>query len=319
MITECCSLNRTALVVYRTDRACRSLVAGDERYPVIRRADAAAPDRTVVFAGNAACIAVVTGDAAVADAVLDRAARAVHADNAACRTDIRGHLTEILRVPQNSLCALLRADNAACTARRCADLCRLIGQAVDARAAECAAVDAGNTADHTAAAHGQPFIRSNDIALCAAACRTERAGCSIHADHAADTAAAAVDTALSCRCAQKRDRTAVFARNTADTACTADIGAAGIVLYPAAAEIIADDAADRVPGSGDGAVFLGRAVFNRARRPAADIQTRDTADIILRCAAHAAGERAAADDALVQTDHAAHGIQTVHRALYAAQ
>ena len=230
MIAEYRSLNRTALVVYRTDRACRSLVAGDERYPVIRRADAAAPDRTVVFAGNAACIAVVTGDAAVADTVLDRAARAVHADNAACRTDICGHLTEILRVPQNSLCALLRADNAACTARRCADLCRLIGQAVDARAAECAAVDAGNTADHTAAAHGQPVIRGNDIALCAAACWTERAGCGIHADHAADTAAAAVDTALSCRCARKRDRTAVFARNTADTACTADIGAAGIVL-----------------------------------------------------------------------------------------
>ena len=314
MIAEYRSLNRTALVVYRTDRTCRSLVAGDERYPVIRRADAAAPDRTVVFAGNAACIAVVAGDAAVADTVLDRAARAVHADNAACRTDICGHLTEILRVPQNSLCALLRADNAACTARRCVDLCRPIGQAVDARAAECAAVDAGNTADHTAAAHGQPVIRGNDIALCAAACRTERAGCSIHADRAADTAAAAVDTALSCRCARKRDRTAVFARNTADTACTADIGAAGIVLYPAAAEIIADDTADRVP-SGDGAVFLGRAVFNRALRPAADIQTRDTADIILRCAAHAAGERAAADDALVQTDHATHGIQTVHRTL----
>ena len=313
MIAECRSLNRTALVVYRTDRACRSLVAGDKRYPVIR-ADAAAPDRAVVFAGNAACIAVVTGDTAVADTVLDRAARAVHADNAACRTDIRGHLTEILRVPQNSLCALLRADNAACTARRCADLCRPIGQAVDARAAECAAVDAGNTADHTAAAHGQPVIRGNDIALCAAACRTERAGCGIHADHAADTAAAAVDTALFCRCARKHDHTAVFARNTADTACTVDIGAAGIVLYPAAAEIIADDAADRVP-SGDGAVFLGRAVFNRARRPAADIQTRDTADIILRCTAHAAGERAVADDALVQTDHAAHGIQTVHRAL----
>ena len=229
MIAEYRSLNRTALVVYRTDRACRSLVAGDERYPVIR-ADAAAPNRTVVFAGNAACIAVVTGDAAVADTVLDRAACAVHADNAACRTDICGHLTEILRVPQNSLCALLRADNAACTARRCADLCRLIGQAVDARAAECAAVDAGNTADHTAAAHGQPVIRGNDIALCAAACRTERAGCSIHADHAANTAAAAVDTALSCLCARKRDRTAVFARNTANTACTADIGAAGIVL-----------------------------------------------------------------------------------------
>ena len=313
MIAECRSLNRATLVVYRTDRACRSLVAGDERYPVIR-ADAAAPDRAVVFAGNAACIAVVTGDTAVADTVLDRAARAVHADNAACRTDIRGHLTEILRVPQNSLCALLRADNAACTARRCADLCRLIGQAVDARAAECAAVDAGNTADHTAAAHGQPVIRGNDIALCAAACRTERAGCGIHADHAADTAAAAVDTALSCRCARKHDHTAVFARNTADTACTADIGTAGVVLYPAAAEIIADDAADRVP-SGDGAVFLGRAVFNRARRPAADIQTRDTADIILRCTAHAAGERAVADDALVQTDHAAHGIQAVHRAL----
>ena len=313
MIAECRSLNRATLVVYRTDRACRSLVAGDERYPVIR-ADAAAPDRTVVFAGNAACIAVVTGDTAVADTVLDRAARAVHADNAACRTDIRGHLTEILRVPQNSLCAPLRADNAACTARRCADLCRLIGQAVDARAAEYAAVDADNTADHTAAAHGQPVIRGNDIALHAAACRTERAGCGIHADHAADTAATSVDTALSCRCARKRNRTAVFARNTADTACTADIGTAGVVLYPAAAEIIADDAADRVP-SGDGAVFLGRAVFNRARRPAADIQTRDTADIILRCAAHAAGERAVADDALVQTDHAAHGIQTVHRAL----
>lgn len=91
MIAEYRSLNRTALVVYRTDRACRSLVAGDERYPVIRAADAAAPDRTVVFAGNAACIAVVTGDAAVADTVLDRAARAVHADNAACRTDICGH------------------------------------------------------------------------------------------------------------------------------------------------------------------------------------------------------------------------------------
>lgn len=36
MIAEYRSLNRTTLVVYRTDRACRSLVAGDKRYPVIR-------------------------------------------------------------------------------------------------------------------------------------------------------------------------------------------------------------------------------------------------------------------------------------------
>ena len=51
-----------------------------------------------------------------------------------------------------------------------------------------------------------------------------------------------------------------------------------------------------------------------ARRPAADVQTRDAADIILRCAAHAAGQRAVRDPTLVQTDNAAHGVQTVHRA-----
>jgi len=300
--------DRAALVVDRTDRARRRPAARGERYRRAVAADRAVLNAAEVFARDAAGVAVAAGDAAVAVTVLDRALPAADADDAARRARVRRDPTEVFREAQTSRRALLRTGDAACETGLGADLRRLTGQTAAARAAERAAVDAGDAADLAAAAHGQFAVRGDDVALCAAVRRAERAVHRIHADHAADAASGAGDAPRARLRARKHDLAAVFARDAADAACAADVRAAGAVLHLSAAEVEADDAADR-SASGDGAVFPGRAVFERA-----DVQTRDAADIILRCAAHAAGQRAVRNETLVQTDNAAHGVQTVHRA-----
>ena len=300
--------DRAALVVDRTDRARRRPAARGERYRRAAAADRAVLNAAEVFARDAAGVAVAAGDAAVAVTVLDRALPAADADDAARRARVRRDPTEVFREAQTGRRALLRTGDAACETGLGADLRRLTGQTAAAHAAERAAVDAGDAADLAAAAHGQFAVRGDDVALCAAVRRAERAVRSIHADHAADAASGAGDAPRARLRARKHDLAAVFARDAADAACAADVRAAGAVLHPSAAEVEADDAADR-SASGDCAVFPGRAVFERA-----DVQTCDAADIILRCAAHAAGQRAVFDQTLVQTDHAAHGVQTVHRA-----
>ena len=94
-------------------------------------------------------------------------------------------------------------------------------------------------------------------------------------------------------------------------------------------QVIAHDAADGI-AAGDGAAGLGGAcadgpgliglvVIGLALGVlAADVQARNAAHIVLVGAAHAAGEGAVRDQALVQAHHAAHGSLAIHHAGVAA-